>query len=108
MISAHAQHPNCMLKWMEYTMRPDVQAEVGIWYGAAGSNTASCAEIAKGLGKGGEDLVNTVEYSFCGNVEFLNSLYLWKTPEANCHDDRGNTCADYSVWLQKWTEITGG
>jgi putative spermidine/putrescine transport system substrate-binding protein len=108
MISAHAQHPNCMLKWMEYTMRPEVQAEVGIWYGAAGSNTASCAEIAKGLGKGGEDLVNTVEYSFCGNVEFLNSLYLWKTPEANCHDERGNVCADYSVWLQKWTEITGG
>jgi putative spermidine/putrescine transport system substrate-binding protein len=107
MISANAAHPNCMLMWMEYTMRPEVQAEVGIWYGAAGSNTESCAEIVKGLGKGGEDLIDSVEYSFCGNVEFLNSIYLWKTPEANCHDDRGSVCADYSVWLQKWTEITG-
>jgi putative spermidine/putrescine transport system substrate-binding protein len=107
MISANAAHPNCMLKWMEYTMRPDVQATVGIWYGAAGSNTKSCDLIAKDLGKGGAELVDSVEYSFCGNVEFLNSLYLWKTPEANCGDERGTVCADYSVWQQKWTEIKG-
>ena len=107
MISTNAPHPNCMLKWMQYTMEPKVQAEVGIWYGAAGSNTKSCDLIAKGLGKGGAELVNSVEYSFCGNVDFLNSLYLWKTPEAACGDDRGSTCMDYSVWSQKWTEVAG-
>jgi putative spermidine/putrescine transport system substrate-binding protein len=107
MISANAPHPNCMLKWMEYTMRPDVQATVGIWYGAAGSNTKSCDQIAQGLGKGGQKLVDSVEYSFCGNVDFLTSLYLWKTPTAECGDDRGGSCMDYSVWQQKWTEITG-
>jgi putative spermidine/putrescine transport system substrate-binding protein len=78
-----------------------------VWYGAAGSNTKSCDLIAKSLGKGGAQLVNSVEYSFCGNVGFLNSLYLWRTPQAACGDDRGNTCMDYSVWSQKWTEITG-
>jgi len=107
MISTNAPHPNCMLKWMQYTMEPKVQAEVGIWYGAAGSNTQSCDLIAKGLGKGGAALVNSVEYSFCGNVTFLNSLYLWKTPQAACGDDRGSTCMDYSVWSQKWTEVAG-
>ena len=107
MISANAPHPNCMLKWMEWSMRPDIQAQVGIFYGAAGSNTKSCDLIADGLGKGGADLVNTVEYSFCGNEEFLNSLHLWKTPEANCHDDRGNVCVDYSQWLTSWTEVKG-
>ena len=107
MISTNAPHPNCMLKWMQYTMEPKVQAEVGIWYGAAGSNTKSCDLIAKSLGKGGAALVNSVEYSFCGNVDFLNSLYLWKTPEAACGDDRGSTCMDYSVWSQKWTEVAG-
>jgi putative spermidine/putrescine transport system substrate-binding protein len=107
MISTNAPHPNCMLEWMKYTMEPKVQAQVGIYYGAAGSNTASCEEIAKGLGKGGAQLVDSVEYSFCGNVDFLNSLYLWKTPQATCGDDRGNACMDYSVWSQKWTEITG-
>jgi putative spermidine/putrescine transport system substrate-binding protein len=107
MISANAPHPNCMLKWMQWSMKPDIQAQVGIFYGAAGSNTKSCDLIAEGLGKGGTDLVNTVEYSFCGNEEFLNSLHLWKTPEANCHDDRGNTCVDYSQWLTSWTEVKG-
>jgi len=107
MISANAPHPNCMLKWMEWSMRPDIQAQVGIFYGAAGSNTKSCDLIADGLGKGGAELVNTVEYSFCGNEEFLTSLHLWKTPEANCHDDRGNVCLDYSQWLTSWTEVKG-
>ncbi len=107
MISTNAPHPNCMLRWMQYTMEPKVQAEVGIWYGAAGSNTKSCDLIAKGLGKGGAALVNTVEYSFCGKVDFLNSLYLWKTPQAACGDDRGSTCMDYSIWSQKWTEVAG-
>ena len=107
MISANAPHPNCMLKWMAYTLTPSVQASVGLWYGAAGSNTKSCDLIAKGYGKGGAQIVNTVEYSFCGNATFLNSIYLWKTPTTDCGDSRGQTCMDYSVWQQKWTEITG-
>ena len=73
MISANAPNPNCMLMWMDHTLQPDVQAEVGIYYGAAGSNVDSCAAIAEALGKGGEELVDTVEYSFCGDAEFLNS-----------------------------------
>jgi putative spermidine/putrescine transport system substrate-binding protein len=107
MISANAPHPNCMLKWMEWTLQPDVQAEVGVYYGAAGSNTESCGLIAESLGQGGEDLVDSVEYSFCGNEEFLNSLYLWKTPQVACGDDRGDVCVDYSEWTQAWTEIRG-
>jgi putative spermidine/putrescine transport system substrate-binding protein len=106
MISANAAHPNCMLSWMQWTMTPQVQADVGIFYGAAGSNVDSCDLIAKGLGKGGAELVDSVEYSFCGNEEFLTSLYLWKTPEADCGNGQTN-CMDYSVWQQKWTEIRG-
>jgi putative spermidine/putrescine transport system substrate-binding protein len=51
--------------------------------------------------------VNSVEYSFCGDEEFLNSLYLWKTPQVACGDDRGDVCIDYSEWTQAWTEIRG-
>ena len=56
MISANAPHPNCMLKWMEYTMRPDVQAQVADCYGAAGSNVKSCDDLAALLGKKYADL----------------------------------------------------
>ena len=107
MISANAPHPNCMLKWMQWTMQPDVQAQVGIFYGAAGSNTKSCELIAEGLGKGGDQLVDSVEYSFCGDEEFLNSIYLWKTPQADCGDDRGTACVDYTQWVNSWTEVKG-
>jgi putative spermidine/putrescine transport system substrate-binding protein len=107
MISANAPNPNCMLRWMEWTLQPDVQAEVGVYYGAAGSNVESCALIAETLGEGGQELVDSVEYSFCGNEEFLNSIYLWKTPQVDCGDDRGEVCIDYSEWTQAWTEIRG-
>jgi putative spermidine/putrescine transport system substrate-binding protein len=106
MISANAPHPNCMLEWMKWTMKPDIQAEVAVWYGAAGSNVNSCDDIRKALGKDA-DLVDTLRYSHCGDADFLNSLYLWKTPAADCGDDRGATCVDYSVWQQKWTEVVG-
>jgi putative spermidine/putrescine transport system substrate-binding protein len=106
MLNEEADHPNCMLEWMKYSMRPEVQATTGIFYGAAGSNVESCDLIAKGLGKGGKELIDSVEYSFCGNEDFLNSLYLWKTPqETNAGGQSGFT--DYSVWSQRWTEIRG-
>jgi putative spermidine/putrescine transport system substrate-binding protein len=107
MISANAPNPNCMLMWMDHTLQPDVQAEVGVYYGAAGSNVDSCQVIADTLGEGGEELVDSVEYSFCGDAEFLNSLFLWKTPQVACGDDRGDECVDYSQWTQGWTEIRG-
>jgi putative spermidine/putrescine transport system substrate-binding protein len=106
MISANAPHPNCMLEWMKWTMTPDVQGLVAVWYGAAGSNVNSCDVVRAALGKDA-NLVDTVRYGNCGNADFLNSLYLWKTPSADCGDSRGNVCMDYSVWQQKWTEITG-
>jgi putative spermidine/putrescine transport system substrate-binding protein len=111
MISANAPHPNCMLKWMDWTMQPDVQAEVMVWYGAAGSNTLSCDATRDLLvdfyGKGADAAVDTVRYGNCGNVEFLDSIHLWKTPLPQCGDDRGDVCIDYSEWTQAWTEIRG-
>ena len=111
MISANAPHPNCMLKWMDWTMQPDTQAEVAVWYGAAGSNTLSCDAtrdlLVEFYGKGADEAVDTVRYGNCGNAEFLDSLYLWKTPLPQCGDDRGDVCIDYSEWTQAWTEIRG-
>ncbi|MCI0632739.1 MAG: extracellular solute-binding protein [Actinobacteria bacterium] len=111
MISANAPHPNCMLRWMDWTLQPDVQAEVGVFYGAAGSNVASCDAIRSFLvdayGEGSDAAVDTLRYSNCGDAEFLNSLFLWKTPSVDCGDDRGEVCIDYSEWTQAWTEIVG-
>ncbi len=106
MMSSHAQHPNCMYKWMEYTLRPEVQSQVALWYGAAGSNPNSCTKLKEALGTDA-GLADTVRYGECGNVDFLKSIYLWKTPQANCGNGKTN-CEDYIAWQQVWNEVRGG
>ena len=100
MMSSHAQHPNCMLKWMAYTLQPDVQTQVAEFYGATPSNTASCAQLNKDLGKDAATF-------HCGDDAFLSQVKLWKTPLSDCADDRGQTCEDYSAWTNAWTEVRG-
>jgi putative spermidine/putrescine transport system substrate-binding protein len=100
MMSSHAQHPNCMLKWMEYTLRPDVQTQVAEFYGATPSNTASCDQLNADLG------ADATSYH-CGDDAFLSQVKLWKTPLSDCGDDRGATCTDYATWTNAWTDIRG-
>jgi putative spermidine/putrescine transport system substrate-binding protein len=100
MMSSHAQHPNCMLMWMQYTLQPDVQTQVAEFYGATPSNTASCDQLNKDLGK-------AADIYHCGDDEFLSQIALWKTPLAECGN--GSTdCMDYTEWSNKWLEIRGG
>ena len=100
MMSANAPNPICMMKWMEYTLRADVQTQVAEWYGATPSNTASCEQLNADLGE------DAAAYH-CGDDEFLSSVYLWKTPLPDCGDERGQTCTDYVAWTNAWTEIRG-
>jgi putative spermidine/putrescine transport system substrate-binding protein len=102
MMSAHAKHPNCMLKWMQYTMRPEVQAKVAEFYGASPSNTKSCDLLRTAVGKQTAD-----EVDHCGDAAVLSSLALWQTPAADCGDSRGVKCVDYSTWTTRWQEVRG-
>jgi putative spermidine/putrescine transport system substrate-binding protein len=102
MMSSHAPHPNCMLKWMQWTSRADVQTEVAEYYGATPSNSASCDQLRKDIGSDADTAYH------CGDEKFLSQLYLWKTPLPDCGDSRGSTCTDLNTWTDKWTQITGG
>jgi putative spermidine/putrescine transport system substrate-binding protein len=100
MMSANAPHPNCMLKWMDYTLRPEVQAAVAYTFGATPSTLSSCPILNKQLGK-------DAALYHCGDDQYLSGLYLWKTPLSDCGN--GSTdCMDYNAWTQKWLEIRGG
>ena len=101
MMSSNAPHPICMAKWMEYTLRPEIQTQVAEYYGATPSNTASCQQLDKDLGK---DAANY----HCGDDSFLSQVALWKTPLSDCGNDSGSTCVDYSTWTTSWLEVTGG
>ena len=39
--------------------------------------------------------------------QYLDDLYYWTTPVADCGDDRGDVCKTYDDWVQAWTEVKG-
>ncbi len=100
MMSSHAKHPNCMYLWMQWASSSDVQAQVAEFYGATPSNQQSCTKLTADLGASA-----AAPYK-CGDDAFVKQLYLWRTPLPDCGN--GSTdCMDYSVWTNKWNEITG-
>ena len=101
MMSAHAQHPNCMYQWMKWTETAAVQDQVAEFYGATPSNTKSCDLLRQHIGASADS-----DYH-CGDNTFLKNIALWKTPLQECGDSRGATCTDYTVWQQKWQEVRG-
>ncbi len=99
MLSAKAQHPNCMLKWMNHIQSPKAQAKVAYWFGEAPANLKACPLIT-------EDKNHCK--TFASNDDaFFEQVKFWATPTKNCRDGRGNACVDYSKWVQAWTEIKG-
>jgi putative spermidine/putrescine transport system substrate-binding protein len=105
MMSAHAQHPNCMLKWMGWMLTPAVQAQVAESFGESPANPKACDALNKGVGP--YAFANFCEVFHVNDSSYYGSIAFWKTPQADCGDSRGQTCVDYSVWTQRWTEIKG-
>ena len=101
MMSSHAKHPNCMYLWMKWTETPAVQDQVAEFYGATPSNGKACDLLRQHIGASAES-----DYH-CGDNSFLKNIALWKTPLQQCGDSRGNTCTDYTVWVQKWNTVRG-
>jgi putative spermidine/putrescine transport system substrate-binding protein len=98
MLSSKAQHPNCMVKWMNWIESPKVQAQVAEWFGEAPANPKACSY--------------TTDKTFCATYHvndpaYYKRVYFWTTPTRNCRDNRGNTCVDYTQWVQAWTAIKG-
>jgi putative spermidine/putrescine transport system substrate-binding protein len=100
MLAAHAKHPNCAYKWVNWVSSPKVQAEQAISYGETPANTKACAYMEQ-IKKGSCGV-----YHANAPSAYFNSIKFWKTPVSECGNGQ-NDCMDYSVWQQKWTEITG-
>ncbi len=105
MMSSHAQHPNCMYKWMGWMVTPAVQAQVAEYFGEAPANPKACDILDKGYGAYAVKDFCTVYH--VTDQSFYDAISFWKTPLADCGDSRGTTCIDYSAWSQAWTQIKG-
>jgi putative spermidine/putrescine transport system substrate-binding protein len=100
MVAAHAKHPVCMYKWMNWITSARVNAQVAEWFGEAPAQSLACK--------------HTSDKTFCdqyhaADAAYSNKIFYWTTPTTHClaPDTRGNACTDYSKWTQAWTEIKG-
>jgi putative spermidine/putrescine transport system substrate-binding protein len=98
MIYAHAKHPNCMYKWMNWIVSPKANAEVAEYFGEAPAQTKACAL--------------TTDKNFCNqyhalDANFASKIHYWTTPQQQCVDGQGDNCTDYSEWITKWQEVKG-
>ena len=100
MLSAHAKHPNCAYKWVNWVSSPKVQAEQAISYGETPVNTKACP-IMETISKG-----SCETYHANAPAAYFDSIKFWKTPVQACGNGQNN-CEDYTTWQQKWTEVTG-
>ena len=100
MLSAHAKHPNCAYKWVNWVSTPKVQAQQAISFGETPANTKACPYM-EAIKKG-----SCAQYHANAPSAYFDSIKFWKTPVTQCGNGK-NDCMDYSAWQQKWTEITG-
>jgi putative spermidine/putrescine transport system substrate-binding protein len=106
MMSANAPHPNCMLKWMAWMITPEVQAQVAEYFGESPANPKACQYLD--VGYGSYQLPGFCDAYGVNDPAVFENIAFWKTPLANCGDDRGEACTDFEAWTSKWTEIRGG
>jgi len=100
MMSSKAEHPNCMLKWMAYATTPEVQAKTAYTFGSAPANPKACTFLDK-------EVANYCTDYHVTDQNYFDNIAFWKTPLADCGDDRGSQCIDYSQWTTAWTDIKG-
>jgi putative spermidine/putrescine transport system substrate-binding protein len=98
MVSSKAANPNCAYMWMDHVISPKVNAQVAEWFGEAPANRKACQETA--------DKQHCATFHADDEAYFARVAW-WTTPIAECGDDRGRACKDYSAWTAAWTEIKG-
>jgi putative spermidine/putrescine transport system substrate-binding protein len=103
MLAKDAAHPNCMLKWMDWMSQPGTQQQVAEFFGEAPANLKACEMIDSKPGPYGYAGFCTDQHA--SDDAYASSVKFWKTPLADCGDDRGATCVDFSKWTSAWDEI---
>jgi putative spermidine/putrescine transport system substrate-binding protein len=83
-----------MYRWLDYVLSPKANAASARYLHEAPATPAACA------------------YMNCGAVHAADEPYwrrlsFWRTPQHDCHDRRGEACADWFDWSDAWARIRG-
>ena len=84
-----------MYRWLDYILSPKANAASARYLGEAQATPTACA------------------YMNCPAVHASDEsrwsrLLFWRTPQHDCHDARGATCADWFEWSDAWAQIRAG
>jgi putative spermidine/putrescine transport system substrate-binding protein len=102
MMYSEAEHPNCMLLWMDHMMSPEANAQATVWFGEAATSDAAC-EAAEELSPGHCETFHATD------EEYFDRVWYWSTPQENCaDDDDATTCVTQEDWVDAWTTLRGG
>ena len=97
MISKNTEAIDCAYKWLNWIVKPDVNAQAAEWFGEAPSNSKACALTAN---KDHCKLFHAEE------TDYWKDVYYWKTPTEACLDGRTDVkCVPYSEWVKAWSSF---
>jgi putative spermidine/putrescine transport system substrate-binding protein len=94
MLLAGARHPNCMYRWLDYIVSAKPNAASARYLHEAPATPAACALMDCRA-------VHAADESYWRRLSF------WRTPQHDCHDHRGEACADWFDWSDAWARIRG-
>ncbi len=102
MMYSEAEHPNCMLLWMDHMMSAEANALATVWFGEAPTSQAAC-DFAEDLSPGHCETFHATDETYFDRVWF------WSTPQEDCaDDDDATTCVTQEEWVEAWTTLRGG
>lgn len=95
MLHADAKHPSCAYKWMEWSLKPEVQIALAEWFGSVPVVPAACKTKAP---KG-------TDACAVNGFERFEKVHFWRTPTGKC---KQGACVPYSKWVTDYVAIMGG
>jgi putative spermidine/putrescine transport system substrate-binding protein len=101
MMYAEAEHPNCMLMWMDHMMSPAANSQATVYFGEAATSPEAC-EAAEALSPG------HCEAQHADDEAYWENIYYWSTPQESCaDDDDATTCVTQDDWVEAWSTLRG-
>jgi putative spermidine/putrescine transport system substrate-binding protein len=95
MLIAHARHPGCMYRWLDYILSAKANAASARYLGEAPATPAACAYM-------------NCKAVHAADERWWDRLTFWRTPQKDCRDSRGTACMDWFDWSDAWARIRSG
>jgi putative spermidine/putrescine transport system substrate-binding protein len=98
MMHVNSRNPNCAYMWLEHSLSLSIQGDLAAWFGSVPSVPAAC-EGNELLGESGCEV---------NGFDNFDQISFWRTPTADCGDDRGEVCVPYYEWVSAYIGVIGG